>query len=168
MGESDVSWLFRSETALIEAAGETARRWRAAEIAPLVVALGGDLGSGKTTWVRAMLRGLGYTGRVPSPTYTLVEHYPFDALTVLHLDLYRLADDEELEHLGIRDWLEEPRIWLLAEWLERAASLRALADLELALEIADDTSRRVRLEARTDAGRAAKALLADFDSSYAR
>ena len=163
-----MSWLFRSEAALIEAAGETARRWRAGEVAPLIVGLGGDLGSGKTTWVRAMLRGLGYTGRVPSPTYTLVEHYPFDTLTVVHIDLYRLADDEELEHLGVRDWLDEPRIWLLGEWLERAESLRALADLELRLEIVDGESRRVRIRARTDAGKAAMRLVADFDSSYAR
>src|SRR5690606_14279734 len=80
--------LHDSEEALASAAGETARRWAEAGLMPLVVALRGDLGTGKTTWVRAMLRGLGYRARVPSPTYTLVEHYvlPDAGLTVVHLD----------------------------------------------------------------------------------
>lgn len=155
--------LFDSEDALIRAAAETARRWAEARIRPLVVAFGGDLGSGKTTWVRAMLRGLGYQARVPSPTYTLVEHYPIPEsdLTVVHLDLYRLADDTELDNLGLRDWLAEPATWLLVEWPERSAALEALADLELALEIAGPTARRLSVHGRTDRGRAAAALVAN-------
>src|SRR5690606_3050578 len=154
--------LFESEDALAAAAGETARRWATARIAPLVVAFSGDLGTGKTTWVRAMLRGLGYSGRVPSPTYTLVEHYPLPeaGITVVHLDLYRLADEDELDNLGLRDWLAEPATWLLVEWPERSAALHALADVEIALEIAGPSSRRARAAARTARGAEAVDLLA--------
>lgn len=148
-----------TEEILAQAAAAAARGWAAARIAPLVVAFAGDLGSGKTTWVRAMLRGLGYGARVPSPTYTLVEHYPIGDLTVVHLDLYRLADQGELENLGLRDWLAEPSMWLLVEWPERSPALAALADLELALEIAGPTARRLRVDARTERGRSAALLL---------
>ncbi|HEX6995155.1 MAG TPA: tRNA (adenosine(37)-N6)-threonylcarbamoyltransferase complex ATPase subunit type 1 TsaE [Gammaproteobacteria bacterium] len=149
--------LFETEERLASAAGETARRWAQAGLAPLVVVLRGDLGSGKTTWVRAMLRGLGHRGRVPSPTYTLVEHYVLTeaGLTVVHLDLYRLADDGELENLGLRDWLAEPVTWLLVEWPERSAALEALADVELRLEIAGPASRRVAASAKTARGQEA-------------
>ena len=152
---------FETEERLVTAAQETARRWAEAKMAPLVVVLRGDLGSGKTTWVRAMLRGLGYRGRVPSPTYTLVEHYslPEAGLTVVHLDLYRLADDAELENLGLRDWLAEPATWLLVEWPERSAALQALADVELALGIEGPTSRGLRAAAKTARGREAVARL---------
>ena len=160
------SWRFRSEDALTEAAREVAVRWRAAGLGSLVVALSGDLGSGKTTWVRAMLRGLGFAGRVPSPTYTLVEQYPLDGLTLVHLDLYRLADDAELDHLGIRDWLDAPGVWLLVEWPERAPALQSLADLGLEFDVIDATSRRVRLSPRSASGHAAVAALADLDSRY--
>lgn len=156
------SVLFATEEQLVSAAGETARRWAEARIAPLVVALRGDLGSGKTTWVRAMLRGLGHRGRVPSPTYTLVEHYalPEVGVTVVHLDLYRLADDAELENLGFRDWLAEPATWLLVEWPERSAALDALADVELGLEVEGPTARRLRAAAKTPRGREAVDRLA--------
>src|SRR5690606_15259261 len=154
--------LFDSEDALIRAAAETARRWAESRIMPTGVAFGGDLGSGKTTWVRAMLRGLGYQARVPSPTYTLVEHYPIPEsdLTVVHLDLYRLADDTELDNLGLRDWLAEPATWLLVEWPERSAALHALADVEIVLELAGPSSRRARAAAKTARGREAVDLLA--------
>ena len=165
MGEPDLTRLFRSEQDLAAAAGEAARRWSEAALHPLLVALHGDLGTGKTTWVRAMLHGLGYRGRVPSPTYTLVEHYPIGALKIVHLDLYRLAGAEELENLGLRDWLAEPNAWVLVEWPERAESLTALSDVTLRFEIVDERSRRVSAAARTATGAAAAAALAESDSS---
>src|SRR5262245_17071248 len=115
MGESELIAELRSEELFAALAGRCAGALHAGQAWPLVVGLRGDLGSGKTTWARAMLRGLGYQGRVPSPTYTLLEQYACDGLTVVHLDLYRLRGDDELENLGLRDWLAEPRRWLLVE-----------------------------------------------------
>lgn len=144
---------FAREPELVETAGTLAAQWRAAGIATLKVALSGGLGAGKTTWARAMLRGLGYSGRVPSPTYTLVETYPLDGLTVVHVDLYRLAGPDELEYLGLRDWLAEPGVWMLIEWPERAPALVERVDLEIRLALDGETGRRVDFEAHSDAGR---------------
>jgi tRNA threonylcarbamoyladenosine biosynthesis protein TsaE len=101
---------------------------------------------------------------VPSPTYTLVEHYALDALTVVHLDLYRLADQEEIENLGVRDTLAG-RVWLLVEWPERAPALAARCDLTLVFDIDGASARRVAVQGHTDAGRVALAALSDPDSS---
>lgn len=97
-----------------------------------VITLSGDLGAGKTTLVRGMLRGMGVEGHVRSPTYTLIESYPLSKLTVAHFDLYRLADPEELEYLGFRDYLN-PHTVCLVEWPEMAASYFSNADLALTI-----------------------------------
>lgn len=155
MGESSLSAELGSEQALTQRAADLARALRAARAWPLVLGLEGDLGSGKTTWVRAMLRGLGYAGRVPSPTYTLLEQYRCDGLTVVHLDLYRLRGGEELEHLGLRDWLAEEQCWIAAEWPERAPALADRCDWLITLALTSATGRRVTISARTPAGIAA-------------
>lgn len=106
-----------------------------ARCAAVLVCLEGDLGAGKTTLARGLLRALGHAGRVPSPTYTLVEPYELAGLRVHHLDLYRLADEEELLFLGASDWLDAPGLTLV-EWPERAPGLFARADLRLSLALA--------------------------------
>ncbi len=119
---------------------------------PLVIWLKGDLGAGKTTLVRGVLRGAGQAGRVRSPTYTLVEPYELPGMRICHLDLYRLADPEELEFLGLRDLLD-PETVLLVEWPERGAGVLPAADLTLSLRY-EGEGRQVRLEAGSGRGEA--------------
>ena len=123
-------------------AGELAVGWRTMGLNRLVIGLQGDLGSGKSSWVRGMLAGLGYSGRVPSPTFSLLEPYNLDGLTVMHLDLYRLEDAVELETLGLRDWLGQPDTWLVLEWPERWPAFAQLGDVLIQLAI-EGQGRRV-------------------------
>jgi tRNA threonylcarbamoyladenosine biosynthesis protein TsaE len=152
MGESNLTAELDSEPRFNEVAAEFARALAAARVWPLVIGLRGDLGSGKTTWVRAMLRGLQYSGRVPSPTYTLLEQYTCGELSVVHLDLYRLRGGEELENLGLRDWLAEPQRWIAVEWPERAPELAERCDLMLEFSIPPAGGRRVTVVGRTRLG----------------
>lgn len=160
MGKPELIFDLGSEAALAELAGRLGRVLRsAASDGPIVVGLRGELGSGKTTFARALLRGLDYTGRVPSPTYTLLEQYVCDGLTVIHLDLYRLRGDAELENLGVRDWLTEARTLLLVEWPERAETLLHRCDLWLEFLVTGPTTRRVLACPRTPvAGEALRPL----------
>ncbi|HEX5047229.1 MAG TPA: tRNA (adenosine(37)-N6)-threonylcarbamoyltransferase complex ATPase subunit type 1 TsaE [Gammaproteobacteria bacterium] len=152
MGESILTLDFRTEAELSDFAGAFGRRALASGPRSLLLGLAGDLGAGKTTWVRGLLRGLGHAGRVPSPTYTLLEPYRIGALTLVHLDLYRLADERELENLGLRDWLAEPSTWVVVEWPERAPGLAATCDVLLTLGDLGGTGRRMSFSARTGIG----------------
>ncbi|WP_295450706.1 tRNA (adenosine(37)-N6)-threonylcarbamoyltransferase complex ATPase subunit type 1 TsaE [uncultured Thiodictyon sp.] len=115
---------------LPDADAQTAFGARLAAVLPsqVVIYLRGDLGTGKTTLARGILRGLGHQGPARSPTYTLIEPYEIGPRRVYHLDLYRLADPEELEYLGLRDFLSDEALWLV-EWPERGAGLLPAADL---------------------------------------
>jgi tRNA threonylcarbamoyladenosine biosynthesis protein TsaE len=162
MAQSELIGMFRSEAELTERAGALARQWRRTDSGRLLIGLRGELGSGKSTWVRAALRGLGYRGRVPSPTYTLLEHYRIDGLNVVHMDLYRLAGEEELENLGVRDWLAQPDTWLLVEWPERAPILSARCDLLIEFECVGEMARKLRIRANSETG--IRLLRADFET----
>ena len=125
-----VEKVLRSQDALEDFAAQLARH----AVAGLVVFLRGSLGAGKTTFARGFLRGLGYDGVVKSPTYTLVEPYSFGSgLACYHFDLYRLADPEELEFTGARDYFNNASICLI-EWPERAAGFLPEPDIDCALE----------------------------------
>jgi tRNA threonylcarbamoyladenosine biosynthesis protein TsaE len=116
-----------------------------------VVHLQGDLGAGKSTLARALLRRLGVTGAIRSPTYTLVERYPLpEGGEALHLDLYRIGDAAELEFLGIDPG--DGSLWLV-EWPERGGASLPPADLQIALAIAGQ-GRAAEVTARAPEGRA--------------
>ncbi len=117
-----------------------------------VVFLHGELGAGKSTLARAMLRRLGVSGAIKSPTYTLVERYPITGGEAAHLDLYRLAAAEELDFLGLDELAVAARLWLV-EWPERGLAHLPAPDLEIALAI-QGAGRDIRLQARTKTGQA--------------
>ena len=110
----------------------------------------GELGAGKTSLIRGLLHGRGHRGGVKSPTYTLVEPYELASGRVAHFDLYRIADPEELDYIGLRDYLQEYPLCLF-EWPERAAGMLPPPDLRIQIAYAD-TGRRLTLSAGSEKG----------------
>jgi tRNA threonylcarbamoyladenosine biosynthesis protein TsaE len=128
-----------------------------------VITLSGELGTGKTTLVRGALQARGVSSGVRSPTYTLVEYYPFADFAVAHFDLYRLGDAEELEYLGYRDYLN-PQTLCLIEWPQRATGYLNAVDLAIELDY-DPEGRSLTLAAGSDWGRE---LVSKLDMDVAR
>ncbi len=122
-------------------------------LANAYLTLHGDLGAGKTTLVRHLLRALGVQGRIKSPTYAVVEPHEAPNLSIWHFDFYRFDDPREWEDAGFRDIFANPGL-KVAEWPEKAAALTPPADLAIHIEAIDDTERKVTLHAPTPAGRA--------------
>ena len=115
-----------------------------------VVYLQGDLGMGKTTFTRGVLRHFGHKGAAKSPTYTLVEPYELGEYRVHHFDLYRLGHPEELEYLGIRDYFDDKAINLV-EWPDKGAGFLPISDIQLCIASAD-RGRNLSFSATTTAG----------------
>ena len=134
---ADTEWLGQALAAHLPAPGA-------------VLYLEGDLGAGKTTTARALLHALGVEGAVRSPTYTLIERYDTPHGEVAHLDLYRIADPEELEYLALDELAGRARLWLV-EWPQRGRGMLPPPDMVLHLAV-EGAGRRARLEPRSEAG----------------
>ena len=117
----------------------------------LVIYLSGELGTGKTTFARGLLRGLGYDGRVKSPSFTLVEPYELSRLYLYHFDFYRFTDPRELGEAGFREHFN-PTSVCLVEWPEKAAGFVPPADIRITLK-AQGSGRQLEIDADTEAGR---------------
>jgi tRNA threonylcarbamoyladenosine biosynthesis protein TsaE len=128
------------------------------DLAGWTVLLSGELGAGKSTFARALIREAGQKGPVPSPTYTLVEPYDLPRGKIYHVDLYRVSSEDELRYLG---WNELEDGFRLVEWPDRAPGLRAQADLSLTLSYAGD-GRQAELSGLSERG---KAVLQALDES---
>ena len=137
---SDENHMLEFGASLAEVTGDTA-----------VIYLYGDLGAGKTTFARGFLRGLHYTGKVKSPTYTLVEPYELEDRRVFHFDLYRLQDSKELHFIGVQDYFV-PGALCLVEWPEQGAGVLPPADIAFHLSVHAD-GREVQVDAHSELGK---------------
>jgi len=117
----------------------------------LVVYLSGELGAGKTTLARGILRGLGYSGKVKSPSFPLVELYKVSRLNLYHLDFYRFTSPRELSEAGFREYFNPDSVCLV-EWPENAAGMLPAADIGITLKVAG-SGRQLEIDAHTEAGR---------------
>jgi tRNA threonylcarbamoyladenosine biosynthesis protein TsaE len=117
----------------------------------MVVTLHGELGSGKTTLVRGLLRACGVKGPVKSPTYALVEHYPISSLYFYHFDFYRFVTADEWESAGMSDYFRDDAVCVV-EWPERVGDLLPVPDLALSLAYASDAGRDLRARACSEQG----------------
>ena len=115
-----------------------------------VIYISGDLGAGKTTLVRGILAGLGLSGPVKSPTFTLVETYTYKSAEIYHFDLYRIEDPRELDFIGLEDYFQDSHLCLI-EWPERGEGVLPAPDAEIAIQI-NEQGRRVVIETQSAGG----------------
>ncbi len=148
---ADFTLFLKDENAQLKLAASIARHTTAG----CVIFLQGDLGAGKTTFVRGFLQSLGFQGNVKSPTYTLVEPYLINGQQIYHFDLYRLGEPDELEYAGGRDYFDEQSICLI-EWPEKAEGYLPVADMLCQLSYQTEQGyqgRLCELSSNTDKGR---------------
>jgi tRNA threonylcarbamoyladenosine biosynthesis protein TsaE len=143
-----ISKIFKTEEELLAFAAQFAK---ALPHQGVIIFLEGPLGAGKTTFTRGFLRGAGYTEKVKSPTYTLVEPYDICGKKIFHFDLYRLLDPHELEYIGIREYFS-PDVVCLIEWPEKGFPFLPEADLILHLDFKQE-GREIKMEAVSDTGK---------------
>lgn len=133
-----------------EATVELGKKLASSIVNGAVFYMHGDLGAGKTTTTRGIVQGLGHTGNVKSPTYTLVEPYELPEKSVYHFDLYRLGDPEELEFMGIRDYFAADAVCII-EWPEKGQGFIPEPDIDIYLAY-DGDARKVTLKAHNERG----------------
>jgi len=133
--DTETAWVQAVESE--QAVAELAARFASAVQTPAVIYLRGDLGAGKTTFARAYIHSLGFPGYVKSPSYGLLETYTAGGQTILHLDLYRIEDPEELEFLAIRDLFDQESV-LLVEWPDQGKHYLPAPDLVLDFDEKDE------------------------------
>jgi tRNA threonylcarbamoyladenosine biosynthesis protein TsaE len=151
MSESQIDLVLGDSDATEALGAALARSYLGGPRGGAVVYMHGELGAGKSTCIRSLLRALGVGGLIRSPTYTLVETYQPQGITCVHVDLYRLQGAVEVDELGLRDYLDAECL-LLVEWPEKGGAALPPADIEMTLTYAED-SRHARLWAPTELGR---------------
>jgi tRNA threonylcarbamoyladenosine biosynthesis protein TsaE len=132
-----------------------------------VIYLDGDLGAGKTTLSRGLVRAFGHSGAVKSPTYTLVEPYELSDKSIYHFDLYRLSQPEELYYLGVEDYLQKPAAVCLFEWSMKGRGEIPPADLTLQLAADSCESHQHRTLAMTTCSDRGRTILQNLADTYA-
>lgn len=152
-----------ADPAATEQAGAAIAGWMASR-AGGVLFLSGDLGAGKTSLARGLLRAWGVQGAVRSPSYTLVEPYECDGYSVLHMDLYRLRDPDEFEGLGLRDFNPE-RWWWIVEWPEHGRGHLPAPSFGVSLAV-NGSGRRLALERCTLTDDEYRALCSALDEAF--
>lgn len=153
MSKQQHQFLALDEQALLGLAEQLAQL-----IQPCTIYLQGDLGAGKTTFSRALIKAMGYKMAVKSPTFTLVEPYPLKPYPVYHFDLYRLSEPEELEYIGIRDYDPKQAI-LLIEWPSKGEAYLPPADWLIDIDLESVSTRSVNITANTQQGESLLAML---------
>jgi tRNA threonylcarbamoyladenosine biosynthesis protein TsaE len=144
-------------------AASAQRLAQSAALADCIITLDGPLGAGKTTFVRHLLRALGVTGRIKSPTFAVLEPYDAKGIVISHFDFYRFDEAQgarEFDDAGFRDVFAAPGL-KLAEWPQRAGSALPRPDLAMELKLIDSDQRAVQLNALTSRGRELAAALAE-------
>lgn len=141
-----------------KASEEFAKQLAGCLTAPLLFTFSGEIGSGKTTIIRAMLKKLGIESAIKSPTFSLVESYVCNHIPIHHFDLYRIAHEEELEYLGFRDYFSDNSICIV-EWPEHAKRALPTIDIQCNLSM-KGAGRAVQLKALTETGKKILSCLA--------